>query len=198
MQNINYPLNFQFNIATLSNDFVVKDANEMTVAYVKQKMFKFIEDISVFSDESKSQLNYKIKANKWIDFSASYIFSDGLEHEFGRVGRKGMASLWKAKYEIFDRNQQQDFMIQEENGWVKVWDGLLGEIPIVGMFTGYFCNPKYKVTDSTGKIVARLSKMPSFFGRKFQVDKLEELSQDQQERIILSLMMMILLERRRG
>jgi hypothetical protein len=30
--------------------------------------------------------------------------------------------------------------VQEENGWIKVLDALMGEVPVVGMFTGYLFN----------------------------------------------------------
>ncbi|MEZ5024278.1 MAG: hypothetical protein R2728_13635 [Chitinophagales bacterium] len=66
------------------------------------------------------------------------------------------------------------------------------------MFTGYFFNPKYIVTRKDGTIVARLSKKKSFWGRRFTLDKLEEFEEGEELRVLLGLMMMILLERRRG
>lgn len=66
------------------------------------------------------------------------------------------------------------------------------------MLTGYFFNPSYNVVRPNGEIVAKLKKEPSFFGRRFKVEKLMELQEIEEERILLSLMMMILLERRRG
>jgi hypothetical protein len=59
-------------------------------------------------------------------------------------------------------------------------------------------NPTYSVLDLQNKAIVKLKKEPSFFGRKFQVIALSEIDQDDQERIILSLMMMVLLERRKG
>ncbi|MEI7594346.1 MAG: hypothetical protein WCK02_01260 [Bacteroidota bacterium] len=193
-----FPLNFTFKISTISNDFIAKDANDQTFAYVKQKMFKFIEEISVYNDESQSEILYTINANKWIDFSASYIFKNSKDIEIGRVARKGWASLWKARYEIFDLYQKQDLLIQEENGWVKVADALMSEVPILNLFTGYFFNPSYKVVRTDGTMVARLKKEKSFFGRNFSVTKLTDFINDEEERMVLGLMMMILLERRRG
>jgi hypothetical protein len=198
MQLIQFPLEFTFKISTFSNDFIVKDANERVISFVRQKLFKFIEEVEVFNDESKSKVLYRIKANKWIDFSASYIFTDSRGMEMGRVARKGWASIWKARYEVYDERQKQDLLISEENGWVKVGDAVLGEIPLLGMFTGYLFNPSYKVTRPDGTMVARLKKEPSFFGRRFSVLKTDDFQEGEEERLILSLMMMILLERRRG
>lgn len=198
MNNFQFPIHFNFRISTITNDFTATDATGQTVAYVKQKLFKFKEDISIFEDESQSKLDYRIKADRWLDFSAGYSFLDNQGNEIGKIGRKGWASLWKAHYEIFDSNQEVKFHVNEENGWVKVMDGLLGEIPILGFFSGYLFNPTYLVTDIHKQKVARIKKEPSFFGRKFIVEKLSQLEGHDDDNIVLGLMMMVLLERRRG
>jgi hypothetical protein len=195
---LQFPLNLTFKIGTLSNDFVTKDANDMTVAYVRQKMLKLIEEVQVFSDESRSELNYTIKANKWLDFSASYAFTDKNGKDIGRVARKGWASLWKANYDIFDESQIKVLFVREENPWAKVFDSLLGEVPIVNLLTGFFFHPMYAVARPDEVKVARLRKVASFFGRRFVIEKLVEFEKGEEERILLGLMMMILLERRRG
>jgi hypothetical protein len=198
LKNLSFPLTFTFKISTFSNDFIVEDANGKVIHFVRQKLFKFIEEVQVFNNESKSQALYTIKANKWIDFSAAYIFTDARGLEIGRVARKGWASIWKARYEIYDENRVQDLFISEENGWIKVGDAVLGEIPLLGIFTGYLFNPAYLVTRPDGTQVAKLKKEPSFFGRRFTVSKVADFQQGEEERLVLSLMMMILLERRRG
>lgn len=198
MKNIVYPLKFQFKIGTLANDFVISDANNFTVGYVRQKMFKFVDEIQVFEDSTKTNLFYTIKANKWIDFSAAYIFTDANGEQIGRVARKGWASIWRTRYNIYDKEGTQLFYIRERNAWVKVWDALLGEIPILSMLTGYLFNPKYDVKDMDDNNIVMLKKDPSFFGRKFTVSKEGDLKDEHEENIALSLMMMILLERRRG
>jgi len=198
MQNLQFPINFLFKITSFSNDFTATDATGNVVAYVKQKMFKLKEDIAIYSDDTKSETNYQIKADRWIDFSAAYSITDRNNNEIGKIARKGWRSMWKAEYELIDQNEQIQFHIREENGWVKVMDSLLGEIPFLGLLTGYFFNPSYAVLNTSDEIVARLKKEPSFFGRKFEVSKLSEFDNDDGERIMLGLMMMILLERRRG
>lgn len=193
-----FPLNFTFKITTISNDFRVNDATGAEVAFVRQKLFKLKEEVQVFNDESRSQLNFTVKANKWLDFSAAYVFYDNQQRELGRIVRRGWKSLWKSSYDIYDENQKQDFSVNEENPLVKVFDGLFGDIPILGMFTGYFFNPTYLVTRPDGTAIARLSKEKSFFGRRFSVDKLAEFETGEENRLLLGLMMMILLERQRG
>ncbi len=198
MKNIQFPINFKFKITSFANDFTATDATGNTIAYVKQKMFRLKEAINIYSDESKSKIDYTISANKWLDFSAAYSFFDEHGQEFGKIARKGWRSIWKASYEIIDQLEKKQYTITEENPWVKVFDALLGEVPILSIFTGYLFNPAYIVVNSEGQTVVRLKKMPSFFGRNFEITKIGELDSDDDDRVMLGLMMMILLERRRG
>ena len=198
MNTLKFPLQLTFKITTLSNDFVAQDANGNTIAYVRQKMLRLLEEVQVFSNESRSQLNYTIRANRWLDFTAPYTFTDRTGFEVGRIVRKGWASLWKAHYEILDERQQPDLVIREENPWAKIFDSMLGEIPLLGILTGYLFHPSYIVTRPDGTQVVRLKKESSFWGRKFTVDKLADFEKGEEERVILGLMMLILLERQRG
>ncbi|GAA4834449.1 hypothetical protein [Algivirga pacifica] len=198
MKKIDFPVNFKFRISTFANDFTATDLSGHTIAYVRQKMFKLKEDIQVYNDESKSEVNFNIKADRWLDFSAAYSFTDTEGKEIGKVVRKGWRSLWKARYEVMDEAQQPQFTISEENAWIKVLDGLLGEIPVLGIFTGYLFNPAYVLTDSNEEVLLRLKKKPSFFGRKFEVEKEGKIQDEDTARAMLALMMMVLLERRRG
>ena len=198
MNSMQFPLQLTFKVTTLSNDFVATDATGNTIAYVRQKMLRLLEEVQVFNNESRSELNYTIRANRWLDFNSTYTFTNRTGYEVGRIVRKGWASLWKAHYEIFDEKQQSDLIIREENPWAKIFDSMLGEIPLIGILSGYLFHPSYIVTRPNGTEVVRLTKQPSFWGRKFTVDKLSNFESGEEERIVLGLMMMILLERQRG
>ncbi|KQC33135.1 MULTISPECIES: LURP-one-related/scramblase family protein [Nonlabens] len=198
MQNIQYPIRFSFRITTLSNDFTATDATGATIAYVRQKMFKLKEAITVYSDTSKSQVLFTIRANQWLDWSAAYNMLDANGTEIGKIARKGWKSMWKAEYDIIDQHEKFQYKVQEASAWTRLGDSLMGEIPVLSFFTGYVFHPTYNVTDVNGDIVAKLKKKPSFFGKEFEVEKIAEIDNDDKERVMLGLMMMILLERRRG
>lgn len=199
LKNLNYPLDFKFKITTLASDFNITDRNGNYVAYVRQKMFRLKEDVIVFSDESRTKELFNIKANQWIDFNASYMMTDLLTgKKFGSLARKGVRSIWKARYDIIDENDKPIYQINEDNGWVKVFDSFVGEIPILGMLTGYFLNPSYTVKDNAGKEYFRLKKMPSLVGRRFQLERLIDIDDEDESLVVLSFLMMVLLERARG
>jgi len=194
-----YPLSLVFKITTLSSDFTVSDAGGASLFYVRQKMFKLAEEVVVSRDSSQSQMLYTIKANKWLDFSASYAFTNKAGQTLGRIARKGWASIFKAHYEIFDGQQAPNFTIREENAWVKIMDGIFGEIPLIGLLSGYVFNPAYLVTNTSGQVVARLAKEPSLIGRRFKLEQKAGFANDEdEERALLGLSMLLMLERRRG
>lgn len=195
---MNYPIKLSFKLLAIASQIYVCDANGQLIGYVKQKLLKLKEDINVFADEQQTQHLYKIKADRVIDFSAKYNFSDATGRLLGSIKRKGMRSIFKAHYMIFDSNEIQTMEIHEENGWIKVVDSLLGEVPILGMFTGYFFNPSYIVTRMDGTQVARLKKQPAFMEGIFELEPLVPIPAEDEAELLLSVLTMTLLERNRG
>ena len=195
---MNYPLTLSFKLLALASQIYVRDANGNLIGYVKQKLLKLKEDINVFADEGQTQHLFNIKADRIIDFSAKYNFTSASGQSLGSISRKGMRSIFKAHYMIFDESETQTMEIHEENGWIKVVDSLLGEIPLLGMFTGYFFNPSYIVSRMDGAQVARLKKQPAFFEGVFQLEPLTQMGDDEETKVMLSVLTMTLLERARG
>ena len=195
---MNYPINFSFKILAIASQIYIRDANGGLIGYVKQKLFKLKEDINVFADENQTQLIFNITADRVLDFSAKYNFTDARGNFLGSIKRRGMRSIFKANYEIYDASDRQVMVIHEENGWIKVVDALIGEIPVLGIFTGYFFNPSYVVARMNEAPIARLVKQPAFLEGKFQMTKLAELTSEEESRVLLGLLAMTLLERTRG
>ena len=193
-----YPLEISFKVLALAQQFSVNDANGQTLLYVKQQMFKLKEAVKVYSSAEQTQLLYEIKADRMLDFSATYRITDANGQALGAVQRKGMRSLWKAHYEIRDAHERDLFSINEANPWTKVLDGILSEIPVVGMFTGYFLHPAYLISRLDGTEVFRVQKKPAFFEGRFAVEVLAQSSDEEARLCLLSAMMLLLLERRRG
>ncbi|MDT8415148.1 MAG: hypothetical protein RQ735_07200 [Flavobacteriaceae bacterium] len=198
MEQIHFPLTFSFHIGTLHNDFTTTDSHGQTLAYVRQKLLKFVEEVNVYDSKDKRKQIYQLKADRWIDFNAVYSFLDNDGQLLGSLGKKGWNSIWKAHYEIFDSQKKHLFTIREVSPWIKVMDYIFSEIPILGLFSGYFFNPTYSLTDNQGKTIVKLQKQASFWGRKFTASKEIAFGEDHNEKILLGLMMLLILERRRG
>lgn len=182
----------------LANQISVTDAQGNLIFYVKQKMFKLKEAVTVFADKEQTRPLFKINADRVIDISARYHITDVNGAALGSIKRQGMKSIWKARYDICDAAASPVLNISEENPWVKVIDALVGEIPVVGMFTGLMFNPSYVVKRPDESIVMRFKKQPAMFESKFRLESLIPLSPEEEPRTVLSVLMMVLLERHRG
>lgn len=200
MAGLQWPLTLSFKVLALASQATITDAGGKVVCYTKQKMFKFREHVEIFTDSSKTTLLAEIKTQKVIDWSARYHFTDANGSDLGSVGRRGWRSIFKALYEVFNPGDDRvDYSIQEENPMSKFFDGILGGIPVVGLLTGYLFHPRYAATKTGGAVAMRLTKRPAFFEGKFLLEKPDDsLTAHQELNLILSFMMMILLERRRG
>ena len=93
---MNYPIDFSFKLLALASQIYIRDANGNLLGYVKQKLFKLKEDINVFADEGQTKHLFNIKADRVIDFSAKYNFTDSSGKFLGFIKRQGMRSIWKA------------------------------------------------------------------------------------------------------
>lgn len=195
---MNYPLSLSFKLLAIASQIYIRDANGNLLGYVKQKLFKLKEDINVFADEKQTQQLFNIKADRIIDWSANYSFTDNRGSYLGSIKRQGMRSIWKANYDIFDAAGNPAYKINEESGWVKVGDALFGEIPLVGILSGYVFNPSYLVTRTDGTQIARLKKQPAMFEGKFLLEPLTQLPPEEETLVLLGVLMMTLLERARG
>jgi uncharacterized protein YxjI len=195
-----YPLNLQSKIIAISRQIYVTDSDGTGVLYVKQKLLKLREHVEVFTNNTKEKKLCDIRTAQIIDWSASYNFTDNQANSFGGIRRKGLKSLWRARYEIYsgDSDGATEFNVSEESVLVRLIDGIFGGLPIIGFLTGYVANPTYIVTDSSGKAVMRLRKKPALWEGKFSIESLSELSAAQQTRILVGLLMMVLLEKNRG
>jgi hypothetical protein len=192
-----YPLTLSFKILALAPQAMVRDATGELQFYVRQKLFKLKEAVTVFADEAQQQALYRLQADRIIDFSARYHISDVQGRDLGSVKQQGVKSLWRSHFDVLE-GENTVLTIQEENPWIKVLDGLLGEVPVVGLFSGYLFNPSYIVARPDGSPVLRLKKQPSLLESSFVIEKLGELGAHEERRAVLSLLMMVLLERGRG
>jgi uncharacterized protein YxjI len=195
---MNYPLEINFKLLAIAQQLSIRDAQGTLIFYVKRKAFKLKESITVFADEAQTRPLYHINADRIIDFSARYRFTDNAGNSLGSIKRLGMRSLWKSHYEIDDDAPGGAVTITEENAWIKVFDSVLGQLPIVGVLTGYLFHPAYLLARPDGTVLLRMEKQPAFFEGKFRVERRAELDQAEETRALLGLLMMIMLERSRG
>lgn len=192
-----FPLDLRFKLLAIASQIYVRDAQGALVCYVRQKAFKLKEAVTVFADEGQTQPLYKIAADRMLDISAQYHVEDMSGRKLGVVKRRGLRSIWRTQYEV-SRDGALVFTIQEENPWVKVVDGFFEQIPVLGMLSGYVFHPAYLVNQGTGTTALRVSKQPAMLEGRYRVEALGALGEEDARLAVLSLLMMLLLERSRG
>ncbi len=193
-----FPLDLRFKVVAIAPQISVTDAAGALLLYVKQQAFKLKESVTVFRDAEQRHPIYRIAADRVLDISAQYRIDDAGGSPLGVLRRQGMRSLWRAHYEVY-RGGVPFLTIREENPWVKVVDGLVGEIPILGLFTGYVLHPAYRVARIDRRsAVMRAVKQPGFLEGRFTIEQVTELAPPEQTLAVLAVLMMLLLERRRG
>ena len=196
-QSLHFPLQMSFKLMAFAPQFLVSDAHGQPVAYVKQKLFKLKEAITVFTNEKQDQLLHQIKADRIIDFSALYHFTDRQGMALGGIKRRGMRSMWRAGFDVLD-NGVVHFSINEKSVMTRFLDGLFSQIPVIGLFSGYLFHPAYQVTRPDGTLVAELTKQPALFEGRFSAERMVPVNEREEQQLLLSLMTVLLLERVRG
>ncbi len=194
---LQFPLTLRMKLIALAPQFFVEDANQQPVAYIKQKLFKLKEAINIFADETQKEILYTIAADRIIDFSARYNVKNASGLMLGSVKRHGMRSLWRAQYDVYD-GDRVSFTISEESVLTRFFDNIFSQIPLVGALSGYIFQPSYIVKRESGEEVMRLSKQPAMWEGVFKMDLLTALNSAEQESLMLSLFMTVLLERQSG
>lgn len=190
-----FPLDLRFRLLSVTPQLEVKDADGRTLLFVRQKLFRLREAIEVFADAARTTRVCTIEADRVLDFSARYTFRRG-DAVIGSIKREGMRSLWRAHYRL--EGGAEPLTIHEANPWAKAADALVGDIPVLGLLSGFLFHPAYHVERRDGTLAMRLVKQPTWFESRFAVEAPAPPEDAEATRILLGLLVVVLLERRRG
>jgi uncharacterized protein YxjI len=95
--------------------FHVYDAAGQVVGYCKQKAFKLKEDLRVFTDEQMSSELFRMNATKVIDFGSTYEVRHPTGELMGSLRRRGLKSLVRDSWLVFDGQGQQIATLEEDS-----------------------------------------------------------------------------------
>ncbi|MBP6005939.1 hypothetical protein KA531_03520 [Candidatus Saccharibacteria bacterium] len=186
-----------FKKIALTGKVTIFGSQNQIVAYAQQKFFKVKEKVTFYQDTNKDQIIGIINADKIIDYNLSYSLTGAQGEPLCKLKRNGRASIWKANYEILDKNGQLVYKIHEKNPWAKVMDSLLGEIPFIGLINGYIFHVRYGLSTPDGQEVAEIVKQPGLFEAEFHLS-LTGSSGDLSVEILELITMLLIRERSRS
>jgi uncharacterized protein YxjI len=192
-----FPMQATFKLLALAPQVSLTDSNGRLILYVRQKLFKLKEAVTFFADAEQTKPVLAIKADRIIDFGASYQITTSEGRDVGSLKRKGMRSLWKATYEITALDGQQ-LTINETNPWVKVLDSVLGALPIIGPLSSYFLHPVYELTSDRHGLLFSFTKQPALWEGRYKIDQIKASDEATESLSVACIMMILLLERSRG
>jgi len=127
--------------------FYITDDDGQQVGFCNQKAFKLKEDIRLYTDETKSEELLSIKARSVIDFGATYDVYGDNSLLLGSARRKGLKSMIRDEWLIFDDQGQELAKLQEVGGGLAFARRML---PLIS----YIAPQKFNLVTSSGQTVA--------------------------------------------
>ncbi|MFI4916180.1 MAG: hypothetical protein ACIAS6_06710 [Phycisphaerales bacterium JB060] len=128
--------------------FFITDHEGQMVGYCRQKLFKFKEEIILYTDRTRETELLRIKARQVIDFGATYDIKLPSGQAIGSLRRKGLKSTFvRDEWMVFEEHGTQIGTLQEDSTMRAL---LRRTIEAASMFMPQ----KFHLRDTTGQEVA--------------------------------------------
>jgi uncharacterized protein YxjI len=118
--------------------------------FVKQKAFKFKEDIRFYTDDSRSTELLRIKARQRFDPKARYDITLPDGSKIGEIQKVFGASLLRSTYRIYDGSGAEIATATERSMTVALLRRLVGLVPFVENFANWLPIPYHFVFQRDG------------------------------------------------
>ncbi|CAN5490040.1 hypothetical protein BH20ACT23_BH20ACT23_17250 [soil metagenome] len=129
------------------------DAPGPPFCFVRQKMFKFKEDIRFYTDESRAGELMRIKARQRFDPRARYDVTAGDGSKIGEIQKVFGASLLRSTYQLYDSAGNEVAQATEQNLTVALVRRLVGFIPFIENFADWLPIPYHFVFKKDGTVL---------------------------------------------
>lgn len=161
----------------------VFDENNSLVCYVRQKILKLKEDITVYNDEKMTEPVLSIKARQVVDFAAAYDVLDVLTGEkVGALKRKGWKSLLKDSWILMDAADNEIGNLGEESSGGALASRIINLIP-----------QKYIMQTSGGSTIARFDQQFAIAVHKFDIEFFDSAEPKIDRRLAMGALILLLL-----
>jgi uncharacterized protein YxjI len=91
------------------------DESQNIIGFSALKAFRLKEEITVWTDETRGEELFQIRARHVIDFAATYDIYDGAGQWLGALRRRGMKSFLRDEWAFLDEHDNELGKIQEDN-----------------------------------------------------------------------------------
>jgi uncharacterized protein YxjI len=132
-QHDRFILRQRFRMVTNEYDFYLAgpdgEAPSDSFCFVKQKTFKFKEDIRFYTDQSRTEELLRIKARQRFDPAARYNVTDSAGQTIGAIQKVFGKSLLRSTYKIYNASEQEVATVTEESQAVALLRRAVGFVP---------------------------------------------------------------------
>lgn len=176
-------------VLTIGRKYYLENGSGQSIGFCKQKMFKWKEDIRVYTGEDMTKELLTIKQEQILDFSGTFLVTDITTGEkVGYVGRKGLKSIIRDTWKIFDTNRAEIGTVEEEGGIIAVARRFVDWLKFV---------PKKYYFNHEGKQFALASQKFQLIGDTWTVN-IEPSNTVDKRLIVTAALMMDIVEQQRG
>jgi len=143
--------------------FQIFDAEGTQIGYCRQKAFKLKEDLRICTDDSMTEEMMRIRARSVIDFAATYDVTLPESQGAGTLGslrRRGMKSLVRDSWVIFDASGREIAKLQEDSVTAALFRRFFGSM---------FFPQKFEITTPDGRKIATLRQHFNWFVYRFGI-----------------------------
>jgi len=125
------------------------------ICFVRQKRFKFKEDIRFYTDASRSTELMRIKARQRFDPAARYDVVAASGEKIGEIQKVFGQSLLRSTYKLYDGSGQEVATARERNLAVAIFRRLVGFIPYLDDVANWLPIPYDFVFEREGVEIGR-------------------------------------------
>jgi uncharacterized protein YxjI len=129
------------------------DTPGVPISFVRQKRFKFKEDIRFYIDDSRTKELMRIKARQRFDPAARYDVTTPEGERIGQIQKVFGTSLLRSTYTLYDAAGVEVAKVTEKNLLVALFRRLVGFIPQLGNFANWLPIPYHFVFQREGTVI---------------------------------------------
>jgi uncharacterized protein YxjI len=155
--------------------------------FVRQKMFKFKEDVRFFTDETMTVELMRIKARQRFDPRATYDVTTPEGTKIGQFQKVFGSSLFRSTYRLFDANGQEVATATEANLAIALIRRLVGFIPNLGNFANWLPIPYHFIFQRGEQIIGHHRRQLWKFRDTYTLDLTADSERTLDRRLVLAI-----------
>jgi uncharacterized protein YxjI len=160
------------------------DTKGEQIAFVEQKRFAFREAITVWTNNSKGEVFFTVKAEKILDIHGKFLVKDSADNLIGYCRKAFGASLLRSTWEVYDAQDHLLFTVKERNRFIAIFRRIAQFIPYLSDVAPFF--PFNFIFEKDGRIIGSHTRVWGRFVDQYKQSLDNELS-NVDRRLVLAL-----------